>query len=76
MRIRQARKPVVSSYRSKTIALITLLVSIAYGQTNCPNPPAVTTNSPQVPSDVCIPDGFTGNPIAFLTISRGAALLQ
>lgn len=30
----------------------------------CPNPPPVTI-SPNVPTDVCIPTGFTGNPIAF-----------
>ena len=30
----------------------------------CPNPPPVTI-SPNIPTDVCIPTGFTGNPIAF-----------
>src|SRR6516165_4049839 len=30
----------------------------------CPDPPLVTI-APQPPSDVCIPTGFFGNPIAF-----------
>jgi hypothetical protein len=31
----------------------------------CPNPPVPTITSSQVPSDVCIPQGFGGNPITF-----------
>ena len=31
----------------------------------CPNPPDVVINSPQVPTDVFIPDDFNGNPINF-----------
>lgn len=31
----------------------------------CANPPSVVTTSPQVPADVCIPNGFPGNPIQF-----------
>jgi hypothetical protein len=31
----------------------------------CPNPPAPTVTSPTLPADVCIPDGFGGNPIKF-----------
>lgn len=34
-------------------------------QASCPNPPLTIVNSPQVPTDVCIPSGFQGNPIAF-----------
>jgi hypothetical protein len=34
-------------------------------QTTCLNPPTVDITSPQVPTDVCIPDGFGGNPIQF-----------
>lgn len=34
-------------------------------QDTCPNPPSVVITSPQVPADVCIPDGFSGNPIQF-----------
>jgi hypothetical protein len=30
-----------------------------------PDPPSPVINSPQVPSDVCIPDGFSGNAIQF-----------
>ena len=31
----------------------------------CPNPPPVVISSAQVPTDVCIPDNFAGNPIQF-----------
>src|SRR2546430_6277760 len=31
----------------------------------CPNMPVVTVNSPQVPCDVCIPNGAPGVPFAF-----------
>ena len=34
-------------------------------QSGCLNTPAVTINSPQTPADVCIPDGFGGNPIQY-----------
>lgn len=33
--------------------------------TPCPNPPPVVITSAEVPTDVCIPDGFGGNPIQF-----------
>lgn len=36
-----------------------------YAESGCPSIPIVTTDSPQPPSDVCIPDGFGGNPIQF-----------
>src|SRR5258707_724292 len=36
-----------------------------FAQTSpCPSVPPVTL-SPQVPADVCIPDNFPGNPIAY-----------
>ena len=34
-------------------------------QATCPNTPSVVINSPEAPPDVCIPDGFAGNPIQF-----------
>jgi hypothetical protein len=34
-------------------------------QAICPNPPTPSISSAQVPSDVCIPSGFPGNPIVF-----------
>jgi hypothetical protein len=47
-------------------AVVLLLVSVAVSAQSCPNPPVVPTNfSPQTPTDVCVPDGFPGNPIAF-----------
>jgi hypothetical protein len=39
--------------------------AFAQAPPQCPNPPLVTISSPQLPSDVCIPAGFPGNPIAF-----------
>ena len=30
---------------------------------NCPSPPVATINSPQVPVDVCVPQGFAGDQI-------------
>jgi hypothetical protein len=46
--------------------LLLVATSVAsFAQTPpCPNPPPVTI-SPNPPSDVCIPTGFPGNPIAF-----------
>jgi hypothetical protein len=32
---------------------------------NCPSPAIPTIASPQVPADVCVPQGFQGNPIQF-----------
>ena len=32
---------------------------------NCPATPVVTITSPLAPTDVCIPDGFGGNPIQY-----------
>lgn len=40
------------------------LVSPAWAQV-CPNPPSPVINASQPPADVCVPDGFQGNPIAF-----------
>jgi hypothetical protein len=37
----------------------------ALAQSGCPTTPVVTINSPQTPSDVCIPAGFGGNPIQY-----------
>ena len=49
-----------------SIAVMLLgLSSVDASAQSCPNPPVVTTTSPKVPSDVCIPDGFNGNPIQF-----------
>ncbi|HZY60551.1 MAG TPA: hypothetical protein VFE56_12365, partial [Candidatus Binataceae bacterium] len=45
------------------IALLSI-TSLAHGQ-NCPNPPAPTITSSQVPADVCIPAGSSGTPIQF-----------
>src|SRR4051794_3681813 len=39
--------------------------SIVPAQTPCQNPPAIDVNTPAMPIDVCIPDGFGGLPIAF-----------
>jgi len=42
------------------------LASTAWGQSpSCPNPPPAIITSSQVPTDVCIPAGFLGNPIQF-----------
>jgi hypothetical protein len=38
---------------------------VAFAQASCPNPPLVSVTSSQVPSDVCVPSGFPGNPIQF-----------
>ena len=40
------------------------LVSPAWAQI-CPNPPSPVINASQPPADVCVPDGFQGNPIVF-----------
>lgn len=37
----------------------------ASGQTTCPSPPVPTISSSAVPTDVCVPGDFPGNPIAF-----------
>jgi hypothetical protein len=34
-------------------------------EVGCPAQPDVTINSPVAPADVCIPDGFSGNPIRY-----------
>jgi hypothetical protein len=34
-------------------------------QSGCPATPVVTINSPQTPPDVCVPTGFTANPIQY-----------
>ena len=47
-----------------TVAIIPVLAQPAPAQT-CPNPPQPAINSSQAPTDVCIPQGFPGNPIAF-----------
>jgi hypothetical protein len=44
--------------------LLLTLPALAHAQ-SCPNPPVVNISSPQVPTDVCIPQGFPGNPIMF-----------
>src|SRR5438270_2689566 len=44
--------------------VLVLLGQCARAQ-NCPNPPVPTITSSQVPSDVCVPQGFSGNPIQF-----------
>ncbi|HEV2172761.1 MAG TPA: hypothetical protein VGR71_04300 [Nitrospira sp.] len=36
-----------------------------FAQPGCPAAPVVTIDSPQTPTDVCIPPGFGGNPIQF-----------
>jgi hypothetical protein len=38
---------------------------VARAQTTCPAIPVVSLSSPDVPTDVCIPANFGGNPIAF-----------
>ena len=48
------------------VTAVLLLTSVAVSAQSCPNPPVVPQNfSPQAPADVCVPDGFPGNPIAF-----------
>jgi hypothetical protein len=37
----------------------------AKAQSACPNPPVISIGSPNVPTDVCVPSGFPGNPIQF-----------
>lgn len=41
-----------------------ILLSPAWAQV-CPDPPSPVINTPRPPADVCVPDGFQGNPIAF-----------
>jgi hypothetical protein len=60
--------PTTIRYASPGVILALLLLASASGpasaQAQCPNSPTVTISS-QLPSDVCIPAGFAGNPIAF-----------
>lgn len=51
-------------------ALVISIVSAVFcsslcAQVNCPSTPVVMVNSSQVPTDVCIPAGFGGNPIQY-----------
>ena len=46
------------------VAAMVFVGQSARGQ-NCANPPVPTITSPQVPTDVCVPQGFSGNPIQF-----------
>ncbi len=46
------------------LCFLALSVTKASAQ-SCPNPPPVNVTSSTVPSDVCIPSGFSGNPIQF-----------
>jgi hypothetical protein len=46
------------------LLLLVLAPGPALAQAQCPNPPPVTISS-ELPSDVCIPADFQGNPIAF-----------
>jgi hypothetical protein len=36
-----------------------------FAQADCPTMPVVTIDSPQTPPDICVPDGFAGNPIQY-----------
>jgi hypothetical protein len=45
-------------------AVLLALAHPVHGQAPCPNPPPVTL-SPTIPTEVCIPAHFPGNPIAF-----------
>src|SRR3954453_16883076 len=50
------------------LAFIVLLLLTSASRTfaqDCANPPVVTVNSSSLPQDVCIPSGFSGNPIQF-----------
>jgi hypothetical protein len=53
-----------SIVRCVVTALALSMSSLAHAQPQCPNPPTVTISA-QLPSDVCIPSGFGGNPIKF-----------
>jgi hypothetical protein len=43
----------------------TRLPNPVFAQAGCPTTPVVMIDSPQTPQDVCIPDGFGGNPIQY-----------
>jgi hypothetical protein len=47
------------------LAAVSAIRSQPQAQAACPNPPVVSVTSSAVPADVCIPAGFTDNPIAF-----------
>src|SRR5215471_1610778 len=48
-----------------TIGILLLVSATESVFAQYPDPPPVTISAPQPPADVCIPDGFPGNPIAF-----------
>ncbi|HEV3073958.1 MAG TPA: hypothetical protein VHB47_06015, partial [Thermoanaerobaculia bacterium] len=58
---RDATGPAVAAFLA---AVLLALAHPVRGQSPCPNPPPVTL-SPTIPTEVCIPTGFPGNPIAF-----------
>lgn len=48
------------------VVVVLFFASLTAWAQGCPNPPVVpTTFSPDIPADVCVPDGFSGLPIAF-----------
>jgi hypothetical protein len=48
------------------LAVVLALAGTAQSQgAKCPDNPPPNINSPQAPEDVCIPDGFGGNPIRY-----------
>src|SRR5437016_4240784 len=68
LRFPYQRSRTMSQTRSQkaVLALALVVVRSLFGQAaSCPNPPVPTITSSQVPSDVCVPDAFQGNPIAF-----------
>jgi hypothetical protein len=48
-----------------TIGILLLVSATESVFAQCPDPPLATITAPQPPADVCIPDGFAGNPITF-----------
>jgi hypothetical protein len=48
-----------------SIFLLSLCGGRVHAQVGCPNPPVPSITSSQVPGDVCVPNGFGGNPIQF-----------
>ena len=47
------------------VAMLLLAGGLPAQPAPCPNPPVPGTSSSRVPMDVCVPDGFPGNPITF-----------